>query len=133
MTIDIQISTGSSTPIYWQIVEHVTRAISKGELTSGEQLPSVRALAERLLVNPNTVSRAYSDLVRDGVVEAQRGKGLFVSNRTSVLTESERQRRLEDAIDIFLHDIRLLDFKTSHVLQCLNSRWPEAVLSAPKG
>ena len=132
VTLDIQVATGSTTPIYWQIVDHVTRAVANGELRSGEQLPSVRSLAERLVINPNTVSRAYSDLVRDGVIEARRGVGLFVTERRSVLTDMERGRLLNQALDVFLHDIRLLDFSREDVTARLESRWPTNILAGGK-
>lgn len=116
MALEIQIATGSATPIYWQIVDQVCKAVESKGLAPGDQMPSVRALAERLVVNPNTVARAYGDLVRDGVLEAQRGRGLYVANRRQVFSDEERERRLAQAIDIFLHEVRLLDFGPDEVL-----------------
>lgn len=116
MALEIQIATGSATPIYWQIVDQVCKALERKALAPGDQMPSVRALAERLVVNPNTIARAYSDLVRDGVLEAQRGKGLYVANRRQIFSDEERERRLAQAIDIFLHEVRLLDFPPQEVL-----------------
>lgn len=116
MAIEIQIATGSATPIYWQVVDQVCKAVERNTLKPGDQMPSVRALAERLVVNPNTIARAYNDLVRDGVLEAQRGKGLYIANRRQVFSDKERERRLAQAIDIFLHEVRLLDMRPSEVL-----------------
>jgi GntR family transcriptional regulator len=60
----VNITTGSGTPIYRQIVEQVRLAVATGALGPGEALPSVRSLAERLLINFNTVAKAYAELVR---------------------------------------------------------------------
>jgi GntR family transcriptional regulator len=68
----------SGVPIYLQIVEQVKRAVAVGALALGEQLPTVKALALDLTVNPNTVARAYRDLERDGVIETSPGRGSFV-------------------------------------------------------
>ena len=66
-------------PIYEQIIRQVTIAVADGSITPGEHVPSVRELANRLAVNPNTVARAYRDLQNDKVLEALRGEGLRVS------------------------------------------------------
>ncbi len=122
MALEIQIATGSPTPIYWQIVDQVCKAVEAGALVPGDPLPSVRALAERLVVNPNTVARAYNDLVRDGVLESQRGKGLYVAQRRQVFSDEERERRLDQALDVFLHEVRLLDFRPADVLARLERK-----------
>ncbi|BDI34468.1 GntR family transcriptional regulator [Capsulimonas corticalis] len=127
MALEIQIATGSSTPIYWQIIDQIGKAVESGAVQSGDQLPSVRALADRLIVNPNTVARAYNDLVRDGVLEAQRGRGVFVAERRQVFSDAERRRRLEQASDVFLHDIRMLGFTAPEIVEYLERRLSEAV------
>ena len=71
----------SSVPVYRQIVEQVCRAIDAGVYRPGEALPSQRTLALELRVNPNTVQRAFDELLRDGVIESQRGRGVFVVDR----------------------------------------------------
>lgn len=71
----------STVPVYRQIVDQVTRAIAAGIYRPGESLPSQRTLAVELRVNPNTVQRAFDELMRDGVIESQRGRGVFVVDR----------------------------------------------------
>ncbi|MGA2502394.1 MAG: GntR family transcriptional regulator [Tepidisphaeraceae bacterium] len=90
MALELSIVTGSAVPIYRQIIDQICQALARGELAAGEQMPSVRALAERLLVNPNTIARTYADLVRDGILETQRGRGVFVAQRRPVYTKAER-------------------------------------------
>lgn len=70
----------SSLPIYEQLVAQIIRAIARGLLRSGEQMPSVRELASTLLVNPNTVSRAYQELESQNFIVTMRGKGSFISD-----------------------------------------------------
>jgi len=65
-------------PLYLQLIEQVKRAVALGSLAPGEQLPTVKALALSLTINPNTVARAYRDLERDGVIETSPGRGSFV-------------------------------------------------------
>ena len=80
MTLWIQISSGSEKPIYQQIVEQVSEAVARGGLRVGDKLPAVRALAAELVINPNTVARAYTILERDGLVTTKTGSGTFVSD-----------------------------------------------------
>jgi GntR family transcriptional regulator len=67
-------------PIYLQVVEQVKHAIETGALRPGEQLPSIRPLAEALVINVNTVAKAYRELEREGVVELRHGAGAFVAD-----------------------------------------------------
>ena len=67
-------------PIYLQLVEQVKHAIETGALRAGEQLPSIRPLAEELVINANTVAKAYRELEREGVVELRQGAGAFVAD-----------------------------------------------------
>jgi GntR family transcriptional regulator len=69
----------SGVPIYIQLSDQVKRAIALGALSPGEQLPTVKALALELTINPNTVARVYRELERDGVIETSPGRGSFVS------------------------------------------------------
>src|SRR5689334_12461388 len=98
MSFEISIVTGSDVPIYRQIVDQVCRAIATSQLAPGDQLPSVRVLAEQLLINANTVRRTYADLIRDGVLESRQGKGVFVAQRRAVYTKSERLRRIDTSL-----------------------------------
>lgn len=78
-TTAFAIATGSTEPIYRQLVEQVRRRVAAGQWTAGDGLPSVRELAQALAVNPMTVSKAYSLLEADGVLTRQRGLGMVVA------------------------------------------------------
>ncbi len=80
MALWIQISPGSDKPIYAQIVEQISEAIAKNELSAGDKLPAVRKLAAELVINPNTVARAYSFLEQGKLVTTKTGSGTFVSD-----------------------------------------------------
>jgi len=79
-------------PIYLQLMEQVTHAIETGALQAGEQLPGIRPLAEQLVINPNTVAKAYRELEHEGLIELRHGAGAFVSAtaRTKKLTDTVR-------------------------------------------
>lgn len=89
-------------PIYLQIADGIREAVAAGIYRSGEALPSLRAMALEAKVNPNTVQRAYDELARDGLIYAQRGKGLFVADQGKVeaqtLARQLVQRAFEDGI-----------------------------------
>src|SRR5262250_1371906 len=69
----------SGVPIYLQLMEQVKHAVETGALRPGEQLPAIRSLAEELVMNPNTVAKAYRELEHEGVIELRHGAGAFVS------------------------------------------------------
>ncbi len=98
MPVTISIQTGSNVSIYQQIVDQVCAAIAAGRIAEDEMLPSVRALAEELLINPNTVGRAYGELVREGILESRPGRGMFVSKRRQIDSRAERTRRIDQAV-----------------------------------
>ncbi len=91
MIIDIDPHGG--VPIYRQVMDQVKRLILTGQMPEGEQLESVKSLSARLKVNPMTISKAYSFLVQEGLVERRRGVGLFVSQ-----VRSETKKRLKTSI-----------------------------------
>jgi GntR family transcriptional regulator len=80
MGIWIQIQPGSDKAVYTQIMDQVSETIARGQLKVGDKLPAVRKLAAELVINPNTVARAYSLLEQSGVVVTKKGSGTFVSD-----------------------------------------------------
>lgn len=119
----LQIATSDPRPIVRQIVDAVRMKIATGELEQGNQLPSVRGLAQQLLINPNTVAKAYAELSAEGWLESRQGMGLFVAARRQRLSDAERERRLEEAIGRFVHDVIPL----SHPPQTVQARLVEAL------
>ena len=119
MAFQPRITTGSAAPIYRQIADQVRHAIATGALAPGDPLPSVRALAEQLLLNPNTVARAYSDLARDGVLESLPGRGATIAPRRQIYTKAERLRRIDPALTALLHEAIALGFSPEEVHELL--------------
>src|SRR5580693_6270876 len=97
--MQIQISPSDGVPIYQQIVNQIRYLISAGRLQPGEELPPMRVLAERLMVNPNTVARAYLELEHAGIVTKRHGSGTYVSEVSSLLSRREKLKVLRGRVD----------------------------------
>ena len=82
----------SGVPIYLQLMEQVKHSIETGALRPGEQLPGIRPLAEELVINPNTVAKAYRELEHEGVIELRQGAGAFVSAAPRAKKTTDRLR-----------------------------------------
>ena len=122
MPVHLAIATGSPVPLYRQIADQIRRAVATGQLLPGEQLPSVRVLAEELVINPNTVARTYADLIRDGLLEAQRAKGVFVAQSRPVYTRFERLRKLDFKLEEFVNEGLVLGFSPDELLAVLEKK-----------
>src|SRR5262249_54856926 len=85
-------------PIYMQLMEQVKHAIETGALRPGEQLPSIRPLAEELVINPNTVAKAYRELEHEGVIELRHGAGAFVSNNAHGRAQADKLRSAQPIV-----------------------------------
>ena len=124
MSLIFSLSPASDVPIYRQIIQHIRRNVILGQLELGEQLPAVRVLAESLVVNPNTVARAYQELIRDGLLESRSGVGVFVAEESrQIFSTAERKRRLEHAVEQLLHEALLLDIPLPDVRASLEEQW----------
>src|SRR5213080_1090940 len=97
--MQLHISANDGVPIYLQIVQQVRYLVAAGRLAPGEELPPIRALAEQLLINPNTVARAYRELETAGVVTKRRTAGTYVSDAGSPLARAERKKILTGRVD----------------------------------
>lgn len=109
-------------PLFEQIAFGVKRAVAEGRLHSGDRLPSVRELARRLTINPNTVARAYGALEADGVILRRQGSGSFVAERDSPLSERERARRLAALVERLTIEAFHLGFAPAEVRAALEER-----------
>ncbi len=94
----LEINHHSGQPIYRQVIEQIRRQIMAGQLREGEQLISVRELAAQLRVNPMTISKAYSLLEVEGLVERRRGVGLFVAELAKDQKGRTKAELLEEAL-----------------------------------
>jgi GntR family transcriptional regulator len=121
----LRITPGSPAPIYQQIVSQVRHAIVTAAVLEGDLLPSVRALAEQLLINPNTVAKAYGELSKDGLVETLPGRGLAVAARRAGLglTRAERLRRIDPLVTQLLHEAVALELSADDVRDLFAKKW----------
>jgi GntR family transcriptional regulator len=103
----------SGVPVYLQIVQQVKAAAATGLIRPGDPLPSVRALAEDLRINRNTVARAYAELESESVIETRQGSGCFLKDGgASPLRKSVRSGRLAEALDAVIiqaHHLQIPD------------------------
>jgi GntR family transcriptional regulator len=120
--VQIRISPSDGVPIYLQIVNQVKYLVSSGRLQPGEELPPIRVLAEKLVVNPNTVARAYRELEVAGVVVKRRTNGTYVSDTRLRLPRQERIKIVTDRVDTLLTEARQMDVSLEQVIELIHER-----------
>jgi len=97
--VEFKLDLKSGVPFHRQIVDQIRYGIASDRLLPGEQLPTVRALAVHLQVNPNTVRKAYSELEILGILDTQQGTGTFVSHQQVEIGDDEKKRMLRQICD----------------------------------
>jgi len=127
--MQIHIQAQGGVPIYVQVMQQIKYLVASGRLQPGDELPSIRTLAEQLIVNPNTIARAYRELETAGVVEKRRTAGTFVAEAGSPLARKERLRLLRQRVDQLLVEAFQMGFALDEVLKLvelseLNSQPP---------
>ncbi len=120
--MQIRISPSDGAPIYLQIVNQVKLMVASGRLAEGEELPPIRTLAEQLVVNPNTVARAYRELELEGVVTKRRTLGTYVAGTGSPLPREERRKLLIERADALLAQAWQMEIGTEEVVDLLLER-----------
>src|SRR5262249_14510384 len=101
--LEFRLDNHSGVPIYRQIQDMIRFGVASGQLSPGEQLPTVRALAVHLAVNPNTVIRAYTELEREGIVTTEQGTGTFIAALApQTIAPQDRRNKLETLCSEFL-------------------------------
>ena len=115
----VRLNPSAGTPLYLQLVEHLKHSIATGAIRAGEQLPSVRKMAEDLLINPNTVVRAYRDLESEGIVELRHGSGVFV--RGSVAARVDLMKKAEPIIRSAVDRLELLDLDEEDIRRLMEN------------
>ena len=122
MTIKVQLDVKSGVPFYRQVIDQVRSAMATGLLEPGDRLPTVRQLAVDLSVNPNTVSRAYTELELTGLVETHMGSGTFVGQKKVERDDVERRRILDQICQEFLSRASSHGFGLDDILENLEQR-----------
>lgn len=117
----IRLDTSSFTPIYEQIKREIRSQMVLAAFKSGDALPSIRDLAARLVVNPNTVARAYRELEQEGFITTRKGKGCFVSDQSASLLLEEKQAMLKRIVDRSVEEARKYGFSAEEVKQAFEN------------
>ncbi len=94
-----RLNPGSGVPIYLQIMEQIKHAVENGVLRPGEQLPGIRKLAESMVMNPNTVAKAYRELEHEGIVELRQGAGAFINENLNSKELIDRMQTARPVVD----------------------------------
>jgi GntR family transcriptional regulator len=126
-----RLNPSSGTPLYVQLVEQLKHLIETGAISAGEQLPSVRRMAEELLINPNTVVRAYRDLEAEGMLVLKHGSGVFV--RDSVVARADLMRRAEPIIRTAVTRLESLDLDADEIRRLLENELARRRTSRDRG
>jgi len=103
-------------PIFEQVCRQVKFAIAQGAYHSGEMLPSVREMAQKMAVNPNTVARSYRELQREQIIEAVRGTGMQITPNATALCKKERKRLIQERISSVLQEAYASQVSKSDIL-----------------
>jgi GntR family transcriptional regulator len=117
-----QINFKSGKPAYLQLVDQVKAATASGNLRAGDNLPSIRPLAEELRLNRNTVAKAYTELESQGVIETAPGKGSFVTGNNSPLKKEVRLKMLSDEIDAAIIQAHHLQVDDDQFIELVRKR-----------
>ncbi|WP_141432644.1 GntR family transcriptional regulator [Bacillus sp. 03113] len=121
----IILSNSSPHPIYHQIYIQIRDHILNGEITGGEQLPSIRSLAKELQISVITTKRAYEELESDGLIETVAGKGSFVSIKNEELIREKKLYDLECLMEKVVKECRILNLSQQEMFQMIKMIWEE--------
>jgi GntR family transcriptional regulator len=126
-----RVSPSSGVPLYLQLMEQVKHAIETGALRPGDQLPTIRALAQDLVMNSNTVVRAYRELEHEGIVELRHGLGAFISS--SVSAKGKVMRQAQTVVESAVERLRSLGITEPEIRRLFESELSVTQPESPKG
>ena len=124
--------TTDGPPIYQQIVDQIRFRIVSGQLSVGDEMPTIRGLAESARVNPNTVARAYRELEQEGLLEKRRTVGTFVASNTARVSLAQRKRLLAPQIDRLLIQAKQLGVSIDELIPMLTDRDPKLISNSSR-
>ena len=109
----LRLNPSSGIPLYLQLVEQVKHAIDSGAIQAGDQLPSVRQMAEDLLINPNTVAKAYRELEYEGIIELRHGAGAFI--RDSMVARARLMQKAQTVVESAMDRLEAFDLAEDEI------------------
>ena len=131
--MQIRIDHASGRPVYQQIIDQIKRDIALGRLTLEEKLPTVRQLAARLEINPNTIAKAYRQLEQEGIIVTKPGAGAFVANLDSNLSKTVKKRLISAELERIAVEAFHMQIDTRSLLQWFNDAVEKFNLPPGKG
>jgi GntR family transcriptional regulator len=117
--VNLHLSQQSGVPPYLQIVAQVKQLIASGRLSADQELPPIRALAEKLIVNPNTVARAYRELEAAGWLYTRRGAGTFVAAGTTSFSAAACQKQIKDRVRSLLAEAEHMNISVKDLIKLI--------------
>ena len=122
----MSIDPHSPVPIYRQIADYIRRAVAAGVYRPGEMIPSLRALALELTVNPNTVQRAYEQLERDGLIHARKGLGMFVTRHGAESAQNKSAAAMRLAFAQAIRAAQAANMPPKRIRAAFEQAWEDA-------
>src|SRR5450759_1459487 len=126
----LDLSTGNERPIYGQIADRVRFAVAAGVVRPGELVPSVRELSKQLVVNPNTVARAYRELQTEGLLEPVRGTGLQVAEAAPERCRAARRAYVRQRLRGAIEEARASAMDAAEIETILREEWGQTVAAS---
>jgi len=115
----LNLNAASGVPLYIQLMDQVKHAIETGAMRAGDQLPSVRQMAEDLVINPNTVARAYRELEHEGAIELRHGAGAFI--RESIVPRAKLMQKAQAVVRSTLDQLESFDLGEAEIRRLIES------------
>jgi GntR family transcriptional regulator len=131
--MQFSIDNASGRPVYQQIIDQVKRDIALGRLVKEEKLPTVRQLAARLAINPNTIAKAYRQLEQEGIITTRPGAGAFVAALDSNLSKAVRKKLLCEDIERVVVDAVHMQIDKQELLRWFTERVEKFKFQDEKG
>jgi len=131
--VQIELDNSSGRPVYQQIVDRVKRDVALGKLTRDEKLPTVRELAAQLVINPNTIAKAFRQLEQEGVIVTRPGAGSFVARLDNSLSKSFRRRLLMEQIERLITDAIHMQIDRDTLVEWFHAAVEKFQFTASKG
>lgn len=120
----MRIDPSNHTPVFEQIADSLRSGVVAGLYRPGEAIPSIRALALKLLINPNTITRAYEQLEREGVIESRKGLGMFVTPSAIEIARTATEKTVQTAFSQGIHLGRAAQMSRARIDEVYKKAWP---------
>ncbi|MDR1987042.1 MAG: GntR family transcriptional regulator [Treponema sp.] len=119
--LSFSLDTANGVPVYRQIIQQIEYAILSGRVQAGDRLPTIRALAVDLKINPNTIVKAYSELEIRGILNKQVGSGTYISGKKPIGEEQARNRKIQEVLGRFIDEMYSLGVEKTELVNLIEA------------